>query len=216
MSSAPRIIGRIESERSTPCPAEAGDEPLDQDRLTRGRVHSQNLWNNPMRSAYAPKSGAMVRPFRVSAQMRSGGLPTGAVGTRVTPRPPHRPGLAAFPHPVPTLDGDVPGIGAWAAHTAPARGRDSPCDTTARRGVRIVSGCSPSPRPSRLPSTASAAGPSTDLVRRPPRYYACARLLRAVHRRLISLFGFPDAARDRIAVAGDPEISQVPARSLHA
>ncbi len=46
----------------------------------------------------------------------------GAVGTRVTPRPPHRPGLAAFPHPVPTLDDNVPGIGAWAAHTAPARG----------------------------------------------------------------------------------------------
>jgi len=36
-----------------------------------------------------------------------------------------------------------------------------------------------------------------------------------VHRRLISV-GFPGAARNRSAIAGDPEISQVPARSLHA
>ncbi len=53
-----------------------------------------------------------------------------------------------------------------------------------RHGVRIVSGCSPSPWPSRLPSTASAAAPSTGLVRRLPRYYACARLLSIVHSRL--------------------------------
>jgi hypothetical protein len=35
------------------------------------------LWNNPMRLAYAPRAGSMVRlPLPLSTQRRSGGLPT--------------------------------------------------------------------------------------------------------------------------------------------
>jgi hypothetical protein len=69
--------GRIEFERSTPCPAEAGGRTAGPGSVEPREVHSRNLWNNPMRFAYAPKSDSMVRSsVPRSAQRRSGGLPT--------------------------------------------------------------------------------------------------------------------------------------------
>jgi hypothetical protein len=130
----------------------------------------------------------------MAVRVQRGKTPTTvAVGMAVTGHPPHRPVLAELPHTVPTLD--VSPNGNWRQYEGAEQNRWHACNahTKSQRGpaaphrVGWASEYLAFSLAAGLPSTTSAAGVSTDLVRQLRRYYARARLLASVHARITLL-----------------------------
>jgi len=135
-----------------------------------------------------------------------------AVGTRITPRPPHGSRRAAFPHRALVEGRTSSAFGAGCPCSSDAQARCF-CDMPIRLCVRDMRRLSPFLRPAAFPP------PPPPLRTRQHcsalhRYYATVRLLAptaaATPPRL------PTVARDRISDCGRDEVSQVPAQSIRA
>src|SRR6516165_6214201 len=143
------------------------------------------MWKAELGGALSARLGNIT--YHV-AQCRAVTRSAGAVGTRVTSRPPHRPVLAAFPHTVPTSGTDNQALRldvcspALALALRPVRGGL----------VRIPLGPCPSLHRLRRSDRLRLC-----FVRRFPRYYDRARLPTSVHHRL-RLLTFPMRATSLI------------------
>ena len=130
-----------------------------------------------------------------------------AVGTEITLRPPHRSGLADFPHPALVEGRTRSAFGALGAHVAPIRGLAASVTCQVRRWVRGMRCCSPFLRPAAFPPP-SPPPMSLGIVRG---FIGTMQPSDSSHLPIgLRYLQLPRLARDRDHGCGRREVSQVP------